>query len=286
MSGSRPCGSRDAELPGRTQTQSGRRGPEAAGRGGAAWEENLVAGEPMIRVVGLNKHFGRLHVLRDVNFQVVKGEVVVILGRSGSGKSTLLRCLNYLEPPDSGEVWVDGELIDPRRTNLQALREEMGFVFQHFNLFPHLTTLDNVTLALRIVKKMPEARAREIGMGMLGKVGLEAKADAYPDQLSGGQQQRVAIARSMAMNPKVMLFDEPTSALDPELIGEVLAAMEDLAKAGMTMIVVTHEMGFARRVAQRALFMHEGSFIEEGTPAELFESPKTPEARTFIKSIL
>jgi polar amino acid transport system ATP-binding protein len=245
-----------------------------------------VAGEPIIRVVGLNKHFGRLHVLRDVNFQVYKGEVVVILGRSGSGKSTLLRCLNYLEPPDTGEVWVDGELIDPRRTNLQALREEMGFVFQHFNLFPHLTALDNVTLALRIVKKMPEARAREIGLGMLGKVGLEAKADAYPDQLSGGQQQRVAIARSMAMNPKVMLFDEPTSALDPELIGEVLTAMEDLAKAGMTMIVVTHEMGFARRVAQRALFMHEGSFVEEGTPAELFESPKTPEARTFIKSIL
>ncbi|MDI7246426.1 MAG: amino acid ABC transporter ATP-binding protein [Bacillota bacterium] len=240
----------------------------------------------MIKVVGLNKHFGRLHVLRDVNFEVAKGEVVVILGRSGSGKSTLLRCLNYLEPPDSGEIWIDGQRVDPRRTNLQALREEMGFVFQHFNLFPHLTALDNVTLALRVVKKMPEAHAREIGMGTLGKVGLAAKADAYPDQLSGGQQQRVAIARSMAMNPKVMLFDEPTSALDPELIGEVLAAMEDLARAGMTMIVVTHEMGFARRVAQRALFMHEGCFIEAGTPAELFENPKTPEARTFISSIL
>ncbi|MGE5592348.1 MAG: amino acid ABC transporter ATP-binding protein [Betaproteobacteria bacterium] len=240
----------------------------------------------MIRVVGLNKHFGRLHVLRDVSFQVAKGEVVVILGRSGSGKSTLLRCLNYLEPPESGEIWIDGQRIDPRRTNLQTLREEMGFVFQHFNLFPHRTALDNVTLALRVVKKVPEAQAKEVGMAMLTKVGLAAKADAYPDQLSGGQQQRVAIARSMAMNPKVMLFDEPTSALDPELIGEVLAAMEDLARAGMTMIVVTHEMGFARRVAQRALFMHEGSFIEEGTPAELFENPKTPEARTFISSIL
>ncbi len=242
--------------------------------------------EPIIRVVGLNKHFGRLHVLCDVNFGVAKGEVVVILGRSGSGKSTLLRCLNYLEPPDSGEIWIDGQRVDPRKTNLQALREEMGFVFQHFNLFPHLTALDNVILALRVVKKMPEARAREIGMGTLGKVGLAAKADAYPDQLSGGQQQRVAIARSMAMSPKVMLFDEPTSALDPELIGEVLSAMEDLARAGMTMIVVTHEMGFARRVAQRALFMHEGSFIEEGPPAELFENPKTPEARMFISSIL
>lgn len=257
-----------------------------AGGKGATWEENPVIAEPMIRVVGLNKRFGRLHVLRDVSFQVARGEVVVILGRSGSGKSTLLRCLNYLEPPDSGEVWIDGQRIDPRRTNLQALREEMGFVFQHFNLFPHRTALDNVTLALRVVKKVPEAQAKEIGMAMLAKVGLAAKADAYPDQLSGGQQQRVAIARSMAMNPKVMLFDEPTSALDPELIGEVLAAMEDLAKAGMTMIVVTHEMGFARRVAQRALFMHEGSFIEEGTPAELFENPKTPEARTFISSIL
>ncbi|MFZ5925477.1 MAG: amino acid ABC transporter ATP-binding protein [Bacillota bacterium] len=240
----------------------------------------------MIKVTKLNKHFGRLHVLRDVSFEVAKGEVVVILGRSGSGKSTLLRCLNYLEPPDSGEIRIDGKLIDPRRTDLQALREEMGFVFQHFNLFPHLTALDNVTLALRVVKRMPESRAEEIGIGVLTRVGLAAKADAYPDQLSGGQQQRVAIARSMAMNPKVMLFDEPTSALDPELIGEVLAAMEDLARGGMTMIVVTHEMGFARRVATRALFMHEGSIIEEGTPTELFENPKTQEARTFISSIL
>ncbi len=240
----------------------------------------------MIEVKGLNKHFGRLHVLRDITFDVAKGEVVVILGRSGSGKSTLLRCLNYLEPPDSGEIRIDGELIDPRRTNLQALREQMGFVFQHFNLFPHLTALDNVTLALRVVKKMPESQAREVGMSVLGRVGLASKAGAYPEQLSGGQQQRVAIARSMAMNPKVMLFDEPTSALDPELIGEVLAAMEDLARGGMTMIVVTHEMGFARRVARRALFVHEGSIIEQGTPAELFENPKTPEARTFISSIL
>lgn len=240
----------------------------------------------LINVSGLNKHFGRLHVLRDVSFEVAKGEVVVILGRSGSGKSTLLRCLNYLEPPDSGEIRIDGKLIDPRKTNLQALREEMGFVFQHFNLFPHLSALDNVTLALRVVKKMPESRAKEIGIGVLTRVGLAAKADAYPDQLSGGQQQRVAIARSMAMNPKVMLFDEPTSALDPELIGEVLAAMEDLARAGMTMIVVTHEMGFARRVARRALFMHEGSIIEQGTPTELFENPGTQEARTFISSIL
>ncbi len=240
----------------------------------------------MIEVTRLNKRFGRLHVLRDVTFRVAKGEVVVILGRSGSGKSTLLRCLNYLEPPDSGEIRIDGTLVDPRKTNLQALREEMGFVFQHFNLFPHLSALDNVTLALRVVKKIPDSRAREIGMGVLTRVGLAAKADSYPDQLSGGQQQRVAIARAMAMNPKVMLFDEPTSALDPELIGEVLAAMEDLARAGMTMIVVTHEMGFARRVARRALFMHDGAIIEEGTPVELFEDPKTQEARTFISSIL
>ncbi|HHY47757.1 MAG TPA: amino acid ABC transporter ATP-binding protein [Firmicutes bacterium] len=240
----------------------------------------------MLSVRGLSKRFGTLQVLRDISFTVNSGEVVVILGRSGSGKSTLLRCINFLEPVDAGEIWIAGEKIDPRRSNLQRLRQGIGFVFQHFNLFPHLTALGNVTLALRVVKRISKDEAQEIGMKALSQVGLAAKASSYPEELSGGQQQRVAIARALAMNPDLMLFDEPTSALDPELIGEVLNVMESLAGRGMTMIVVTHEMGFAQRVADRALFMHEGRIVEEAAPAELFSNPRTEEARSFIGSIL
>lgn len=255
------------------------RGPESA----AARE---ISRPEILRAVNINKRLGTLHILKDISFTVYSGEVVVILGRSGSGKSTLLRCLNYLETIDSGEIWFEGKKIDPVRTNLQRLRENMGFVFQHFNLFPHLTALDNVTLALRVVKHMNPGEAEHIGKAALDQVGLGARAHAYPDQLSGGQQQRVAIARALAMDPKLMLFDEPTSALDPELIGEVLRAMEALAERGMTMVVVTHEMGFAQRVGDRALFVHEGRILEEATPQEMFKNPRTPEARSFIQSIL
>jgi polar amino acid transport system ATP-binding protein len=240
----------------------------------------------LVQIDHVQKHFGKLHVLKDVSMSVERGEVVVIIGRSGSGKSTLLRCINGLEPIQGGDIVVDGIHVNDRRTKLKLLRQEVGIVFQSFNLFPHLTVERNITLALTVVKKNPPGDARRIAHEVLRRVDLEDKINAYPDQLSGGQQQRVAIARSLAMAPKLMLFDEITSALDPELIGEVLRALEDLAKGGMTMILVSHEMGFARRVAHRMVFMHEGRVWESGPTDNFFTTPRTAELQGFIKSIL
>jgi ABC-type polar amino acid transport system ATPase subunit len=240
----------------------------------------------VVKVKNIHKHFGKLHVLKDVSLDVAKGEVVVIIGPSGSGKSTLLRCLNYLEPVQSGEIWIDGIRLDSRRTNIRAVRAEVGIVFQSFNLFPHLTAIRNVMLAPVVVRKRPETEVRQAALSMLSKVGLQDKVDAYPSQLSGGQQQRVAIARALAMQPKLMLFDEVTSALDPELVREVLDVMKQLARDGMTMIVVTHEMGFAREVADRVIFMDEGRIVEEGRAAELFDRPREQRTREFLGKIL
>jgi ABC-type polar amino acid transport system ATPase subunit len=240
----------------------------------------------VVKVKNIHKHFGRLHVLNDVSLDVAKGEVVVIIGPSGSGKSTLLRCLNYLEPVQSGEIWIDGIRLDHHRTNIRAVRAEVGIVFQSFNLFPHLTVIKNVMLAPVVVRKRPEGEVRKEALAMLAKVGLQDKVDAYPSQLSGGQQQRVAIARALAMQPKLMLFDEVTSALDPELVREVLDVMKQLARDGMTMIVVTHEMGFAREVADRVIFMNEGRIIEEGKAADIFDRPREPRTREFLGKIL
>ena len=217
---------------------------------------------------------------------MAQGEVVVIIGRSGSGKSTILRCVNGLEPIQQGRILVDGDLVDAHSRHVRKIREEVGFVFQSFNLFPCYNALENVSLALRIVKKMPSEGAGRIAEEMLARVGLSDKPDAYPDRLSGGQQQRVAIARALAMSPKLMLFGEVTSALDPELVGEVLKVMQDLAEAGMTMVVVTHEMGFARKVGDRVLFVHEGRIAEEGTPELIFSAPRNDSLRAFIQSIL
>ena len=240
----------------------------------------------MVKVKNVNKHFGHLHVLKDLSLDVSKGEVVVIIGPSGSGKSTLLRCLNYLEPVQSGEIWIDGIRLDHHKTNIRAVRAEVGIVFQSFNLFPHLTALRNVMLAPLVVRKRPEAEVRQAAVAMLTKVGLQDKIDVYPSQLSGGQQQRVAIARALAMGPKLMLFDEVTSALDPELVREVLDVMKQLARDGMTMLVVTHEMGFAREVADRVIFMDEGRIIEQGTPADIFDRPRQQRMREFLGKIL
>ena len=240
----------------------------------------------MVKVKNVNKYFGHLHVLKDLSLDVSKGEVVVIIGPSGSGKSTLLRCLNYLEPVQSGEIWIDGIRLDHHKTNIRAVRAEVGIVFQSFNLFPHLTALRNLMLAPRVVRKRPEAEVRQAAVDMLTKVGLQDKIDAYPSQISGGQQQRVAIARALAMQPKLMLFDEVTSALDPELVREVLDVMKQLARDGMTMIVVTHEMGFAREVADRVIFMDEGRTIEQGTAAELFDRPQNQRTKEFLGKIL
>ena len=240
----------------------------------------------MVKVKNIHKHFGKLHVLNDVSLDVAKGEVVVIIGPSGSGKSTLLRCLNYLEPVQSGEIWIDGIRLDHHRTNIRAVRAEVGIVFQSFNLFPHLTVIKNVMLAPVVVRKRPEGEVRKAALAMLAKVGLQDKVDAYPSQLSGGQQQRVAIARALAMQPKLMLFDEVTSALDPELVREVLEAMKQLARDGMTMIVVTHEMGFAREMADRVIFMDEGRIVEAGTAADVFDRPREPRTREFLGKIL
>ena len=240
----------------------------------------------MVKVKKVNKYFGHLHVLKDLSLDVTKGEVVVVIGPSGSGKSTLLRCLNYLEPVQSGEIWIDGIRLDHHKTNIRAVRAEVGIVFQSFNLFPHLTALRNVMLAPRVVRKRPEAEVRQAAVAMLTKVGLQDKIDAYPSQLSGGQQQRVAIARALAMEPKLMLFDEVTSALDPELVREVLDVMKQLARDGMTMLVVTHEMGFAREVADRVIFMDEGRTIEEGTAAGIFDRPKNQRTKEFLGKIL
>jgi ABC-type polar amino acid transport system ATPase subunit len=250
----------------------------------------------MIRLDKVNKSFGRLRVLRDVSLTVEKGEVVCIIGPSGAGKSTLLRCINHLEGIDSGTIYLEDEpvyryvrngkvVVDPER-RVEALRSEVGMVFQSFNLFPHLTALENVMLAPVHVRNEPREDARRRAEALLAKVGLSDKVDAYPQELSGGQQQRVAIARSLAMQPKALLFDEVTSALDPELIGEVLRVMRQLAAEGMTMIVVTHEMGFARDVADRVLFMADGVVVEEGSPEQIFKAPRHERTRQFLQSIL
>ncbi|MEJ2665994.1 MAG: amino acid ABC transporter ATP-binding protein [Deinococcales bacterium] len=243
-------------------------------------------GTRIIEVEGLNKWFGEFHVLRDISLSVNKGEVVVIIGPSGSGKSTLIRCLNRLEEHQQGVIVVDGiELTDDVR-HIDQVRRETGMVFQQFNLFPHLTVLDNVTLAPLRVRRWRKGRAEERAMYFLEKVGIPEQAHKYPGQLSGGQQQRVAIARALTMEPKVMLFDEPTSALDPEVIGEVLEVMVTLAKEGMTMAVVTHEMGFARDVADRVIFMDAGQIVEVGTPEHFFENPREERTRAFLSKIL
>ncbi|SMB99961.1 amino acid ABC transporter ATP-binding protein, PAAT family [Thermanaeromonas toyohensis ToBE] len=240
----------------------------------------------MISVRGLKKSFGRLEVLRGIDCDIASGEVVVIIGPSGSGKSTFLRCLNLLEEPTEGSIVIDGvELTDPS-TNINQVRQKVGMVFQSFNLFPHKNVLENITLAPIVVKKLDRAAAEAQAYELLRKVGLEDKAKAYPDQLSGGQQQRVAIARALAMQPKVMLFDEPTSALDPEMVGEVLGVMRDLAREGMTMVVVTHEMGFAREVGHRVMFMDEGKIVEEGSPEKIFNCPENPRTKAFLSKIL
>ncbi|SDM45510.1 polar amino acid transport system ATP-binding protein [Fictibacillus solisalsi] len=240
----------------------------------------------MINVNNLNKSFGELHVLKDVNLEVHEQDVVVLIGASGSGKSTLLRCLNYLEYKESGTITIDGKVIEPDQTDLNKVRQEVGMVFQHFNLFPHKTVLENVIEAPVMVKKIPKEEAIEEGRALLKKVGLADKEHVYPSKLSGGQKQRVAIARSLAMKPKIMLFDEPTSALDPELVGEVLSTMKDLAREGMTMLVVTHEMGFAREAADTVVYMHDGKIVEKGTPSDIFSQPKHQRTKDFLGTIL
>lgn len=240
----------------------------------------------MIQVVKLNKYFGKLHVLKDVDENIKKGEVVVVIGPSGSGKSTFLRCLNLLEEPTSGDIIFDGKSIIDKSNDINKQREKMGMVFQQFNLFPHLTILENITISPIKVKKMSKVDAEKIAMDLLKRVGLEDKANTYPNKLSGGQKQRIAIVRALAMSPEVMLFDEPTSALDPEMVGEVLDVMKTLAKEGMTMVVVTHEMGFAKEVGDRVIFMDEGRILEQGTPDELFNNPQNPRTQDFLKKIL
>lgn len=239
----------------------------------------------MISVKNLHKVFGKLEVLKGVNLHVKEQEVVVVIGPSGSGKSTFLRCLNKLEEPNDGEIVIDGIPLSSD-TNVNAIRREVGMVFQRFNLFPHMTALENITLSPQIVRKMKKDEAVAVGLELLRKVGLSEKANEYPERLSGGQQQRVAIARALAMRPKIMLFDEPTSALDPEMVGEVLAVMKDLAHEGMTMVVVSHEMGFAREVGDRVIFMDEGIIMEEGTPEALFTRPQNPRTQSFLSKIL
>ena len=240
----------------------------------------------MIRFEGVHKWFKKLHVLNDINLHVKSGEVVVICGPSGSGKSTLIRTINKLEPIEKGRLVIDGMDLSNKKTNINKLRAEIGFVFQQFNLYPHLTVIDNITLAPIKIRRMKKRDAGEQAMALLTRVGLSEKRDAYPGQLSGGQQQRVAIARGLAMKPRIMLFDEPTSALDPEMIGEVLTVMKNLAMEGMTMMVVTHEMGFASEVADRVIFMDEGAILEEADPAEFFRQPKHERAQQFLKQVL
>lgn len=240
----------------------------------------------MISVTGLNKYFDKLHVLKDFSAEVQRGEKLVVIGPSGSGKSTFLRCLNLLEVPTSGEIVIDGERITGKGVDVNKIRQKMGMVFQQFNLFPHLKVTENITLAPMKIKGMREDEANAVAERLLEKVGLTDKRNAYPVQLSGGQKQRIAIARSLAMSPQIMLFDEPTSALDPEMVGEVLQVMEDLAKEGMTMIVVTHEMGFAREVGSRLFFMDQGQLIEQGTPGDIFDAPKHERTQTFLKKVL
>ena len=240
----------------------------------------------MIYVNNLNKSFGNNHVLKGIDEHIEKGEVVVVIGPSGSGKSTFLRCLNLLEEPTSGEIQFEGNNITDKKVNIDKLREKMGMVFQQFNLFPHKTVLENITLAPIKVKKMSNEDAEKKAMELLDMVGLKEKASAYPASLSGGQKQRIAIARALAMEPDVMLFDEPTSALDPEMVGEVLAVMKKLAKEGMTMVVVTHEMGFAKEVGDRILFMDQGVIMEKGTPSEVFDNPRNGRTIDFLSKVL
>ena len=240
----------------------------------------------MITVKQLDKSFGEIEVLKGIDYHVEKGEKIVIVGPSGSGKSTFLRCMNLLEQPTSGEIWFDGQLITDPKTNINKVREHMGMVFQNFNLFNNLTIMGNITLAPVKLKLMSQEEADETALNLLKRVNLTEKADAYPSQLSGGQRQRIAIVRSLAMNPKVMLFDEPTSALDPEMVGEVLDVMKELAESGMTMVVVTHEMGFAREVGSKVLFVDEGIIMEENTPGEFFTNPKNPRLQDFLSKVL
>lgn len=240
----------------------------------------------MIKVSGLKKSFGKANILNGIDAEIAKGEVVVVIGPSGSGKSTFLRCLNLLETPTGGEIEYEGKLLTDRKVNINELRQSMGMVFQQFNLFPHKTVLENVTLAPIKVQNMSRAEAEKIGVELLRRVGLEAKRDAYPNRLSGGQKQRVAIARALAMRPHVMLFDEPTSALDPEMVGEVLDVMKSLAKEGMTMVIVTHEMGFAREVGDRLLFIDGGLIVEQGPPREVFSNPQHPRTKEFLSKVL
>jgi polar amino acid transport system ATP-binding protein len=245
----------------------------------------LKDNKPIIHIENIHKHFGRVHALRGVNLQVQKGEVIVIVGPSGSGKSTLLRCINRLEEYDKGKVLIDGHLLDNSQ-NINAIRQEIGMVFQSFNLFSHLTVMENLVLAQKVVRRRTKDEAHDVALSLLNKVGIPDKANAYPAQISGGQQQRVAIARALAMNPRIMLFDEPTSALDPEMIKEVLDVMMALAKEGMTMVVVSHEMGFARAAANRIIFMDEGQILEEAPPEQLFSNPKHERTRLFLSKVL
>ncbi|QBD81808.1 amino acid ABC transporter ATP-binding protein [Ktedonosporobacter rubrisoli] len=249
---------------------------------------DLVESEIIIQTKGLNKYFGDKHVLKDINFAVRKQEVVALIGPSGSGKSTLIRCLNALEQASSGEIYIQGQKLDPYLPvkQLIPIRRELGMVFQNFNLFPHMTVLQNVIEAPLLVRKIPRDQAVALGEKLLAKVGLSEKRDVYPSRLSGGQKQRVAIARALAMQPRALLFDEPTSALDPELVGEVLKVMKDLAYEGSTMVVVTHEMQFARDVSDRVVFMSDGMIVEEGDPEELFKQPKNKRTQLFLERIL
>ena len=251
-------------------------------------QKQTVLSDPSckIHVTNLKKNFGKLEVLKDISLDVSEGEVVVLLGPSGSGKSTLLRCLNQLETATSGQIIIDGHDVTNRHTDINKVRENIGMVFQHFNLFNHLTVLDNMTLAPVHLKLATKEEAKRTAEQLLKRVGLEDKAQAYPSQLSGGQKQRVAIARALAMKPDIMLFDEPTSALDPEMVGEVLAVMKELAKEGVTMVVVTHEIGFAREVSDRVIFMEGGYIVEEGSPEELILHPKEPRTVDFLSKVL
>jgi len=242
--------------------------------------------EPIIQMKDIEKYYGNFHALKGVNFNVDKGEVVVVCGPSGSGKSTLIRCINRLEDIDSGKIIVDGFDLYDKKTNINKLRQEVGMVFQHFNLFPHLTILENITIAPIKVKKMPKKEAEVLAMQLLDRVKIPHQANKYPSELSGGQKQRVAIARTLAMKPKIILFDEPTSALDPEMIGEVLDVMKELARENYTIVCVTHEMGFAKEVSDRIVFMDAGEIVEENTPEEFFKSPKTDRAKNFLSEIL
>jgi polar amino acid transport system ATP-binding protein len=243
-------------------------------------------GVPVVQAEAIHKSFGQNVVLEGIDLEVASGEALVVIGPSGSGKSTLLRCINLLEPIDSGRIFLEGEEITRKGAKVPAIRQRIGIVFQQFNLFPHLKAIDNVTLAARRVRKMPRREAEKRGLELLARVGLEEKAQQHPHQLSGGQQQRVAIARALMMEPRVMLFDEVTSALDPELVGEVLVVMRDLAQAGMTMIVVTHEMHFARDVGDRLIFMDEGKIVEQGIPADLLDRPKQERTKRFLRRSL